>query len=157
MLIQKIFHVRLNLLETKASLARLHRDRRTLQDVEVAMVGDGDTAQLKLKPRTGFHAQVDLLTLPSEDPWQTLFRSTGGDLELAGMLEFVPIRENVTEVQLTIDYKLKSPIHRLFDAITACMDGFLNAQLRRIEAHLVHDGAGAGESRLEEARASASA
>jgi hypothetical protein len=142
MLIQKIFHVRLNLLETKACLAKLHRDRRTLQDVEVAMLGDDCTAQLKLKPRNGFHAEVELLTLPSEDPCQTLFRSTRGDMEVAGMLEFVPIRDNITEVQLTIDYKLNSPLHRLFDSITACFDHFLNAQLRRIEAHFATDRAG---------------
>lgn len=103
------------------------------------MLGDDGTAQLTLKPRNGFHTEVELLTLPSDDPCQTLFRSTRGDMEVAGMLEFVPIRENVTEVQLTIDYKLKSPIHRLFDAITACFDCFLNAQLRRIEAHLATD------------------
>jgi hypothetical protein len=136
MLIQKIFHVRLNLLETKARLAKLHWDRRALQNVQVAILDDDAGAHIELTPANGFHARVKLRTLPSDDPCQTLFRSTGGDMEIAGLLEFVPIRENFTEVQLTIDYEIKSPIHRFLDALTACVDGFLNAQLRRIEAQL---------------------
>jgi hypothetical protein len=134
MLIQKIFHIRLNLLETKSRLLALHREEQGWQDVEVGKITPDGRTQLRFKPADGFQAQVELLALPSENPCHTLFRSTGGDVEVTGLIEFVPIRSNVTEVQLTIDYNIKSPLHRLLDRVTASFDRFLNRQLRRIEA-----------------------
>jgi uncharacterized membrane protein len=78
---------------------------------------------------------VELVALPSDDETQTLFRSVGGNMQVAGMIEFVPIRDNCTEVQVTIEYGIHSPMHSVFDAVTNAVDRFLNKQLRRIEAH----------------------
>jgi hypothetical protein len=51
------------------------------------------------------------------------------------MIEFCQVRENLTEVQITLDYTIKSPIHSVLDAVTASVDRFVNQQLRRIQGH----------------------
>ncbi len=58
-----------------------------------------------------------------------LFRSVGGDVELAGMVELFEIRPALTEVVLTLDYETLSPLQKAFEAL----DRFLNRQLARIE------------------------
>jgi hypothetical protein len=53
----------------------------------------------------------------------------GGNAEVAGMIEFFPIRPNLTEVVLTLDYDAMSPLQKACDTL----DRFLNRQLSRIE------------------------
>jgi uncharacterized membrane protein len=134
MLIQKIFHVRLGLAEARQRLSRFHTYAHLLEEVDVASFAD-DTALFEFTTPNGFEAKVEVVALPSDDEMRTLFRSTGGNMQIAGMFEFVPIRENCTEVQVTIEYAIHSSIHGVFDAVTNSMDRFVNKQLQRIEAH----------------------
>ncbi|HEX5175513.1 MAG TPA: hypothetical protein VFV83_00715 [Chthoniobacteraceae bacterium] len=134
MLIQKIFHVRLGLAEARSRLSRFHTYAHVLEDVDVASFAD-ETALFEFTTKNGFEAKVELIGLPSDEETQTLFRSVGGNMQVAGMIEFVPIRDNCTEVQVTVEYAIHSPMHSVFDAVTNAVDRFVNKQLRRIEAH----------------------
>jgi uncharacterized membrane protein len=134
MLIQKIFHVRLGLAEARSRLSRFHTYAHLLEDVDVASFAD-DTALFEFTTGSGFEAKVELVALPSDDDTHTLFRSVAGNMQVAGMIEFIPIRDNCTEVQVTIEYAIHSAIHSVFDAVTNALDRFVNKQLRRIEAH----------------------
>ena len=135
MLIQKVFHVHQNTEETKTRLANLHGYRRELEGFRKAVVTADGVGHFDFTTGNGFEAQFSAAELPSEDPDQVLFQSTEGNIEVAGMIEFVAIRENLTEVQITLDYTIKSPIHSILDAVTASVDRFVNQQLRRIQGH----------------------
>jgi uncharacterized membrane protein len=137
MLIQKIFHVRLGLDETKNRLARNYA--HVLDDVQVANRAD-DVTHFEFSTANGFQATVELVALPSDDPMRTLFHSVDGNMQVAGMLEFLPIRDNCTEVQVTVEYAIKSPIHSVIDSVAAALDRFVNKQLRRLEAHFTNRG-----------------
>jgi len=50
------------------------------------------------------------------------------------MVEFFPIRPNLTEAVLTIDYEPVSSLQKVIEAMATGFDGFLNRQLARIEA-----------------------
>jgi hypothetical protein len=134
MLIQKIFHVRIGLEEARNRLSRFHTYAHVLEDVDVASFAD-DTARFEFTTANGFEAKVELVALPSDEPTRTLFRSVAGNMQVAGMLEFVPIRHNCTEVLVTIEFAIQSPMHSVFDTVTNAVDRFVNKQLRRIEAH----------------------
>ena len=135
MLIQKIFHVHVGLEAAKAQLTNLRACRRLFEGVTAATVGPEGNSHVEFETGNGFAASVDLAPLASDDPNQVLFRSVGGNIELAGMVEYVPVREHLTEVQLTVDYAIKSPVHSVFDAVTSSVDRLLNRQLQRLQPH----------------------
>ena len=135
MLIQKVFHVHQNPEETKARLANLHGYRRELEGFRKAVVTADGIGHFDFATGNGFEAQFSVEELPSGNPDQVLFQSTEGNIEVAGMIEFCAVRENLTEVQITLDYTIKSPIHSVLDAVTASVDRFVNQQLRRIQGH----------------------
>ena len=99
------------------------------------MITADGVGHFDLTTGNGFEAQFSVVELPSENPDQVLFQSTEGNIDLAGMIEFIPVRDNLTEVQITLDYAIKSPIHSVLDAVTASVDRFVNQQLRRIQGH----------------------
>ncbi len=134
MQLEKIFHVHQSLSETQSRLASVTSYRRHLDGVTKAMICDG-TAQFRFEPGLGYSINVDLLELAGKTPGQILFRSTSGNIEVAGMIEFFAIREQVTEVVLTLDYQLSAPLARVVDNLTHVMDRFLDVQLRRLQAH----------------------
>ena len=137
MLIQKIFHVHQGLQETKARLAHVQGYRQYLEGVRKAVITDDGVAQFDcVIPDGGFRAHMVLVELPTGDENQVLFRSTAGNIELSGLLEFFPIKENLTEVQLTLEYSLRSPVHSIFNVFTASLERFMNRQLRRVQSIL---------------------
>ena len=71
--------------------------------------------------------------MPGDDPNRILFRSVDGTVELAGMIELFPIRPNLTEAVLTVEYEALSPLQKAIDAMSIALDRFLNRQLARIE------------------------
>ena len=70
------------------------------------------------------------------DPNRMLFRSIGGNVKLAGMIEFFSIRPNLTEVVLTLDYEVVSALRK----VTEVVDRFLNWQLAKIEGCIQRGG-----------------
>lgn len=137
MLIQKIFHVRQDLQETKARLAHVQSYRPYLDGVRKAVITEDGVAQFDcVLPEGNFRAHLVLVELPTSDDNQVLFRSTAGNVELSGLIEFFPIKENLTEVQLTLEYSLSSPVHSIFNLFTASMERLVNRQLRRVQGIL---------------------
>ena len=135
MLIQKIFHVHQGLEETEKHLGDLHSLRRVLQGVELA-VGNG-SAHVEFVTGAGFRGDMELVQLPCDEPNQRLFRSANGNIDLCGLIELYPVRPDLTEVQLTVEYAIKSPMYSLLDTITSSVDRFVNRQLRRVQAQFV--------------------
>lgn len=138
MLLQKTFHLHALQEVAKARLADLAGYRRQFTDVETAVQTPDGKAQFVFRLPWGFRADVELAKLPGENPAQTLFRSTRGNVEVLGVLEYFQIRPNLTEVVLTLDYTIVSPVFRLIDRFGHCVDRFLNQQLGRLEVHFDH-------------------
>lgn len=136
MLLQKIIHVHQGLEDTKTRLANLHNYRRHLEGVQKALITADGVAQFDCTMHNGFRAHFVLVELPTSEENQVFFRSTAGNVEIAGLIEFVEIRAGLTEVQLTLEYSLRSPIHKLLDSVTGSVERFLNQQLRRLQAVL---------------------
>jgi uncharacterized membrane protein len=139
MLLQKIFHVRRNLAETKASLGNLHQYRRHLEGVQKALVTADGVAQFDFVTNTGFRAHFVATELPADDENQILFKSTAGNVDAAGLIEFYEIRPGLTEVQITVEYSIGSALQRVIDGLTSGFERYLNRQVRRLQAAL--DGA----------------
>lgn len=136
MLIQKIFHVRQDLDETKARLSNFNHYRRVFDGVSATIPPEDGVAHFRFVTGNGFRASVELLEIPTDDCNQTLFLSTDGNMEVLALVEYFSIRPTLTEVQVTIEYTLKSHMHAVLDAVTASVDRFVNRQLRRLQMHL---------------------
>lgn len=135
MLIEKIFHVHQSISETRSRLAAFASYRRQLDRVSKAMLTADGVAHFRFEPGLGYTLFVDLVEVPDESPDRILFRSVAGNVEATGAIEFFVIRENITEVVLTLDYQLKAPLARAVDSLTRVVDRFFDAQLRRMQAH----------------------
>jgi hypothetical protein len=134
MLLQKIIHVRQGLEDTKSRLANLHNYRRHFEGVQKALITAEGVAQFDCTMQNGFRAHFVLVELPTEEENQVFFRSTAGNVDVAGLIEFFEIRPGLTEVQLTVEYSLKSPVQSLLDSVTGGVERFVNQQLRRLQA-----------------------
>lgn len=135
MIICKIFHLRQPLPEARHRLKDLGiwNDSETDPEVNCSMNQAQGTGHFEFTPRQGQRVSADIEEVPGDDPNRILFRSVGGDVELAGVIELFRIRPNLTEVVLTLEYEAVSPLHKALDALAAGLDQFLNRQLARIE------------------------
>lgn len=136
MLLQKIIHVHQGIEETKRRLANLHNYRRHFEGVQKALITADGVAQFDCTVANGFRAHFVLVELPTSDENQVFFRSTAGNMEVAGLIEFFEIRPGLTEVQLTLEYSIKSPVHSVVDRLGGGVERFVNRQLRRLQAVL---------------------
>jgi hypothetical protein len=142
MLIQKIFHIHRNSADTRAALTGIRLFRRDPAGSKKAVLTVDGVGQFDCELPTGFRAHCVLAELPSSDPNQALFHSVEGNLEVAGLIEFIPIRENLTEVQLTLEYSFKSTFHTALDFVTHSTEHFIDRHLERLECWL--DGSALG-------------
>jgi hypothetical protein len=131
MLITKIFHMRQSLPEAREHLRELGSCNRTEEDAEVrcTRIEAEGVERFEFNMREGQRVSADIREVPGDDPSRILFRSVGGNVEMAGMVELFEIRPNLTEVVLTLDYEPVSRWQKAFDAV----DRFLNRQLARVE------------------------
>ena len=136
MFIQKVFHVHQGIDETKAALAAVHRYRRSLDGVQKAVITEDGVAQFDCAVPHGMRTHCVIAELPTPDANQVLFHSTAGNIAVSGLIEYVAIRPDCTEVQLTLEYSFKSPLYKVADFATHSVERFINCQLRRIEGHL---------------------
>ena len=131
MLINKIFHLHQPVTEARQRLRELGAWNGSENDAEVhcSMIEPEGIGRFELSPPQGQHVSADIQEVPGDEPNRILFRSVGGDVELAGIVELFPIRPNLTEVVLTLDYEAESPLQKAVGTV----DRFLNRQLSRIE------------------------
>jgi ribosomal protein S28E/S33 len=129
MSIDKIFHLRHPLPEARQRLldfkiwSGLDHDA----DIRCSTLDDEGIKRFECTTRQGELLAADIQALPGEDPNRILFRSVRGNVELAGLIELTPIRENLTEVALTLEYE--GDLQKAVDSV----ERFLNRQLTRIE------------------------
>jgi len=135
MLTTKIFHLHQPMDEARSSLRDLRTWNNSPHDAEIkcSAARAGGIAQFEFRTPTGQRLCADIEEVPGGEPNNILFRSVGGDVELAGLVEFFQIRPNLTEVVLTLDYEPESPLQKAFETIASAVDRFLNRQLARIE------------------------
>jgi len=134
MLTHKIFHLRQPLPQARESLRDFGTWTAAENDAELhcSLLQPQGIGHVELAAGPGSSVSADIQEVPGDDPNRILFRSVGGNIELAGLIELFPIRPNLTEVVLTLDYA--SPLQKAFDAV----DRFLNRQLARIEGCVHH-------------------
>lgn len=136
MLIQKTFHIHQSVTETRRSLANVSAYQRHLAGVkEARMTADGK-GHIEVTPGFGQTISADFAEVPCEkSDGCVTFRSRGGNIQFAGICEFFQVKENLTEVVVTIDYRLVSPLHRAVDWATSAMEHFINRQLEQIQIY----------------------
>lgn len=135
MLVQKTFHLHALKEVAKAHLVNLSSYRRQFADVELAVVTPEGNTHFIFRLPWGFRGDVELVPMPNENPSQTLFRSSRGNIEVLGVLEYFQIRPGLTEVVLTLDYTIRPFLFRIVDRFNNTVDRFLNQQLMLLEAH----------------------
>jgi uncharacterized membrane protein len=133
MLLQKTFHLHQSIDEARATLTDLQNTRNLLSGIRQAAVTAEGTLSVECAMSRGLLAKVEIAGLPTDEEDQMLFRSVAGNIEVAGLVELYEVRPNCTEVQLTLDYTLKSSVHRFLDATAGVVDRYVNRQLALLE------------------------
>jgi len=134
MLLQKTFHLPALREAAQARLADVRGYHQQLVNMEVAVGPEEGRAHFVARLPGGFHADVELVRVSGGNAAQTLFRSSRGNIEILGVLEYFQIRPGLTEVVLTLDYTIEPWFFRWLDCVAHCMDRFLNHQLERVES-----------------------
>lgn len=136
MFIQKIFHVHRPVAETRQALARPQAFRRHLEGVETAVVTADGVAQFKCDIDGDLSVRAVLIELPTPNDDEILFRSTAGNIDISGLVEFAEVHPNVTEVQLTLNYEPRTLLGRLSERCLHRIEHYLERQLRCLQACL---------------------
>jgi hypothetical protein len=137
MLIHKIFHLREPVTEARRHLREVQTwsGPENGGEARCSAIDPDGTGHFEFAPRhDGQSVSADIREVPDADPNRILFRSVGGNVRLAGMIELFPIRPALTEVVLTVDYEAASPLQKAFGTAATALDRFLNRQLSRIES-----------------------
>ncbi len=134
MMLHKIFHMNQSLEETKRRLANVSSYRHHLDGVQQADFSDEGTSTWKLALPLGFRAEFTLNEVAA-DANTVAFKSLDGDLEIAGVITFHKIKNNLTEIDLTVNYESKSVVFNVLDRMLSVGDHFVLNQLRRVRAH----------------------
>jgi hypothetical protein len=152
MLLQKTLHMSQPLAECKARLASIQSYRRQFLMVTRATVTSSKTVDFSFRGPLGFEAHTVLLSVesdsPNDSPNQYAFESVGGNINLMGIVDFVEVRPNCTEVTLAVHYEIRNKLFAWLDRRLQFVDGFVTAELRSIRAHFE----GIAASYLEHAR-----
>jgi len=135
MLLQKTLHMNQSLDECKHRLAGIQSYRRQFVMVTKATVTSSKTVDFSFRGPLGFEARTVLLSVESDSPDQFAFESTGGNLDVMGLVEFTEIRPSCTEVTLALHYEIKSKLFAWLDRRFHFVDAFVTSELRSIRAH----------------------
>ncbi len=135
MLLQKTLHMSQALAECQARLSSIQSYRRQFVMVTKATVTSSKTVDFSFRGPLGFQARTVLLAADSDSPDQFAFGSTGGNIDLMGLVDFTEIRQNCTEVTLAVHYEIKNKIFAWLDRRFRFVDAFVNSELRSIRAH----------------------
>ena len=134
-MLHKIFHMNQSVSETKRRLGNVSSYRHHLDGVEKADVSENGMSHWRLALPLGFRADFVLSEVASDEPNTVVFKSVDGDLEIMGMVSFHAVKNNLTEVDLVINYESSSPLFNLMDRMLNVGDHFLTNQLRRVRTH----------------------
>jgi hypothetical protein len=129
MFIQKVLHIHRSLDETRTQLSNLAGFRRPLSGGKTAVISEDGAGQFDCALPRGLRVHGVLVELPTADPNQILFQSTAGNVDLSGLIEFTPVRETLTEVQITMEYGFRSPMAAVCDRLFRCVERFFLRQL----------------------------
>jgi ribosome-associated toxin RatA of RatAB toxin-antitoxin module len=135
MLLQKTLHMSQALAECKARLSSIQSYRRHFVMVTKATVTSSKTVDFSFRGPLGFEAKTVLLASESDNPNQFAFESTGGNIDLMGLVDFEEIRPNCTEVTLAVHYEIKNKLFAWLDRRFHFVDAFLTSEMRSIRAH----------------------
>ncbi len=135
MMLHKIFHMNQSVSETKRRLANVASYRHHLDGVEKVDASADGLSHWSLQLPLGFRADFVLSEVASDEPNTVVFKSVDGDLEVMGMISFHAVKNNLTEVDLVVNYESASPMFKLVDRMLNVGDHFFNNQLRRVRAH----------------------
>jgi len=135
MWVQKTFHLPVPEEAAWDKLADLRAYRYGLPGVEAAAMTGAGQAYLRFRLPWGFRGCMELAQVPGENPRQRVFRTAAGNVDAVGLVEFFPVRPDVTEVVLTLNYSIGSLWFRMMDRVAGSVDRFLNEQLTFLEAY----------------------
>lgn len=135
MLLQKTLHMNQSIDECKTRLASIQSYRRHFVMATKATVTSSKTVDFSFRGPLGFEAHTVLLSVESESPDQFAFESTGGNLDVMGLVEFTEIRSNCTEITLALHYEIKSKIFAWLDRRFGFVDKFVTSELKSIRSH----------------------
>ena len=135
MLIQKTFHLPMARASAKANLTGLGAFRSHLVDVDLAAVTSDGLVHFEFQLPCGLQGSVYLAEIDGNNPFQSFFRSRGGNVEVLGLLEYFEIKPDLTEIVLTLEYTILPPVYRMIDYFIHGTDRFLNRQLEQVEAY----------------------
>ena len=135
MLLQKTLHMSQSLGECKARLSSIQSYRRQFLMVTKATVTSSKTVDFSFRGPLGFEARTVLLAADSDDPNQYAFESSGGNIDLMGIVDFTEIRSNCTEVTLAVHYEIKNKLFAWLDRRFRFVDAFVTSEMRSIRAH----------------------
>src|SRR3954463_8912439 len=135
MLLQKTLHMSQPMAECKTRLSSIQSYRRQFVMVTKATVTSSKTVDFSFRGPLGFEARTVLLAADTDSPNQMAFESTGGNIDLMGLVDFTEIRPNCTEVTLAVHYDIKNKLFAWLDRRFKFVDAFVNSELRSIRAH----------------------
>lgn len=135
MLLQKTLHMSQSLAECKFRLSSIQAYRRQFVMVTKATVTSSKTVDFSFRGPIGFEARTVLLAAESDDPNQFAFESTGGNIDLMGIVDFAQIKPDCTEVTLAVHYEIKNKLFAWLDRHVRFVDAFVTSELRSIRAH----------------------
>ncbi len=124
-----------SLAECKARLSSIQSYRRQFVMVTKATVTSSKTVDFSFRGPLGFEARTVLLAADTDDPNQLAFESSGGNIDLMGIVDFTEIKPSCTEVTLAVHYEIKNKLFAWLDRKFRFVDAFMTSELRSIRAH----------------------
>jgi len=149
MLIQKVFHIRQPVDEAQARLSDARSFSRRFWNLGRSGGWRGFWDAVSV---IGLQGPFELELLHTDNKRQVLFHSTGGEMELCGLMELLPVRDRLTEVQLTLEYEMQSPLRRVLDRLLGVMNRRVNHHIVEMKRQMDDDGAPGAPARFESAR-----
>lgn len=135
MLLQKTLHMSQSLAECKTRLSSIQSYRRQFVMVTKATVTSSKTVDFSFRGPLGFEARTVLLAAETDDPNQVAFESSGGNIDVMGIVDFTQIKPSCTEVTLAVHYEIKNKLFAWLDRKFGFVDKFVTSELRSIRAH----------------------
>ncbi|MDQ2918992.1 MAG: hypothetical protein M3R10_03840 [Verrucomicrobiota bacterium] len=121
--------------ECKTRLSSIQSYRRQFLMVTKATVTSSKTVDFSFRGPLGFEARTVLLAADSDIPNQFAFESTGGNIDLMGIVDFTEVRPSCTEVTVAVHYEIKNKLFAWLDRHFNFVDAFVNSELRSIRSH----------------------